>query len=77
MAIPPMKYSVTKEDERFSRWAESMQKDVECAFGILKRRLKTLSAPNLLQSIEAVDQIWLTCCALHNWLLEIDGLDAE
>jgi hypothetical protein len=19
--------------------------------------------------------IWTTCCALHNWLLEIDGLD--
>ncbi len=25
----------------------------------------------------AVDNIWLTCCALHNWLLEIDGLNAE
>jgi hypothetical protein len=22
-----------------------------------------------------VDLIWLTCCALHNWLLEIDGLN--
>jgi hypothetical protein len=21
------------------------------------------------------DKIWLTCCALHNWLLEADGLD--
>ena len=21
--------------------------------------------------------IWKTCCALHNWLLEIDGLDRE
>ncbi len=21
-----------------------------------------------------VDNIWLTCCALHNWLLEVDGL---
>jgi len=24
-----------------------------------------------------VDKIWLTCCALHNWLLDIDGLDKE
>ena len=72
-----MKYPVREEDERFSRWAESMRKDVECAFEILKRRFKILSVPNPFQSIQAVDQIWLTCCALHNWLLKIDGLDAE
>ncbi len=29
-----------------------------------------------LHSIESVDRIWLTCCALHNMLLEVDGLDA-
>lgn len=23
------------------------------------------------------DNIWFTCCALHNWLLEIDGLDSR
>ncbi len=22
----------------------------------------------------AVDHVWFTCCALHNWLLEVDGL---
>ena len=25
----------------------------------------------------AVDRIWFTCCALHNWLLEADGLDEQ
>ena len=70
--IPPMKYPVSEEDERFSRWTESMRKDVEFAFGILKRRFKILSVPNPLQSIKDVDQIWLTCWALHNWLLKID-----
>ena len=24
---------------------------------------------------QAGDRIFLTCCALHNWLLEVDGLD--
>jgi hypothetical protein len=24
--------------------------------------------------VDKVDEIWLTCCALHNWLLDIDGL---
>ena len=30
-----------------------------------------------IQGIYAVDNIWVACCALHNWLLEIDGLNAE
>ena len=28
-----------------------------------------------MHSIESVDMIWATCCALHNMLLEVDGLD--
>ena len=28
-----------------------------------------------LHSTQSVDRVWLTCCALHNWLLEVDGLD--
>ena len=70
-----MKFPVTEEDERFSRWAESMRKDVEGAFGILKRRFTILSVPISIHSLDKVDQIWKTCCALHNWLLQIDGLD--
>ena len=27
--------------------------------------------------MEAADTVWKTCCALHNWLLEIDGLDNQ
>ncbi len=30
-----------------------------------------------LQGVDAVDKAWLTCCVLHNWLLEIDGLNAK
>ena len=25
----------------------------------------------------SADNIWMTCCALHNWLLEIDGLSEQ
>jgi hypothetical protein len=28
-----------------------------------------------LNGQEAADKVFLTCCALHNWLLEVDGLD--
>ena len=43
-AIPLSKNAVTSKELRWSQWLESMQKDVECAFGILKagwRILKT------------------------------------
>jgi len=30
-----------------------------------------------LQGMDTCNNIWLTCCALHNWLLEVDGLDGE
>ena len=53
-----------------------MRKDVECAFGILKGRWRILKTGVRVQGVESVDKVWLTCCALHNWLLEIDGLDA-
>ena len=54
-----------------------MRKDVECAFGILKGRWGILKTSVCLQSTQAVDQVWLTCCAFHNMLLEIDGLDDQ
>ena len=47
----------------------------ECTFGILKGRWRILKTGVRLHSTQSVDRVWLTCCALHNWLLEIDGLD--
>ena len=54
-----------------------MRKDVECTFGILKGRWQTLKTGVRLHGVDKVDQVWFTCCALHNWLLEIDGLSNE
>ena len=75
--IPPMKQSRLCTETRWSQWLESMRKDVECCFGILKGRFRILKSPIRIHDIEEVDKIWKTCCALHNWLLEIDGLDKE
>ena len=49
---------------------------MECAFGILKGRFRILKTGIRLHSTATVDMVWLTCCALHNMLLEVDGLDA-
>ena len=54
-----------------------MRKDVECTFGILKGRWRILKTGVRLHDTASVDKIWLTCCALHNMLLEVDGLDKE
>jgi len=60
---------------RWSEWLESMRKDVECTFGILKGRWRILKSGVCLHGVREADKIWETCCALHNWLLEHDGLD--
>jgi hypothetical protein len=30
-----------------------------------------------ISGVDNVDKTWLTCCALHNWLLKVDGLNGE
>jgi Plant transposon protein len=51
-----------------------MRKDVKCTFGILKGRFRILKTGIRLHKINSVDQLWCTCCALHNMFLEYDGL---
>jgi hypothetical protein len=54
-----------------------MWKDVECTFGILKGRWRILKSGVRLHGVDSADSVWFTCCALHTWLLEIDGLTEE
>jgi hypothetical protein len=49
-------------------------KDVECTFGILKRRWRTLKTGIRLHNTEVADGVCVTCCAVHNMLLDVDGL---
>lgn len=74
--VPPLKTTESVPELRFSQWVESLRKDVvECTFGILKGRFCLLKAGVRLHGVEACDKLWLTCCALHNMMLTIDGLD--
>ena len=52
-----------------------MRKDVECTFGILKGRFRALKLPIYFQTAEAIDNMFFTCCILHNMILAHDGLD--
>jgi hypothetical protein len=73
--VPPFTKSCVRTEIRWSEWVESMRKDVECTFGILKGRWRILKTGIRMKEVGDVDKIWKTCCALHNMLLEIDGLD--
>jgi hypothetical protein len=75
--IPPLKHTADAREIRWSQWLESMRKDVECTFGILKGRWRILKAGVSLRSAEAMDRVWKTCCSLHNWLLNVDGLNVR
>lgn len=75
--VPPSKFYCTYAEMRFSKWIESLRKDVECTFGIMKGRFRILKTGIPLHGIEVCDRVWLTCCALHNFFLVEDGLDEK
>ncbi len=69
-----MKDTCNRSELRFSQWLETLRKDFECTFGILKGRWRILKTGTCVHNTEACDNIWMTCCALHNLLLDVDGL---
>ena len=75
--IPSMKNEVTYKYIHFSEWLESMRKDIEFAFVILKGRLFILHYGIRIRIIERCDHIKKTWCALHNRLISIDDLQKD
>ena len=72
--IPLVKDAVTYREIRFSEWLESVCKDIECIFGILKKSSALLSYGMRTHDISKCDKLWTTCCAIRTILLQIDGL---
>ena len=72
-----MKDTTSRAEIRFSEWLESLRKDVECTFGILKSRWRILKSGIRSHGLLNCDRTWLTCCALHNMLQDVDGFDSE
>ena len=71
----PMKHTSLPNDALWSKWVESVRKDVECVFGILKGRFRCLKLPIYYHDKATVDSMFFTCCILHNMLLSLDGYD--
>ncbi|CAN0563637.1 unnamed protein product [Ectocarpus sp. 12 AP-2014] len=73
--IEPSKYPLSENFLLFSKRLESVRKDVECFFGILKSRFRILKLAMAYQSQERIDNVFFTCCILHNMLHTFDGMD--
>ena len=75
--IPPFKETNSFGHLLFSEWVESMRKDIECAFGILKGRFRILKYGMRFHKVEHCDMLFKTLCALHNLLIKEDRLDTN
>jgi hypothetical protein len=69
------KHTEEADMKAFSGLCESVRKDVECLFGILKKRFRCLGVPCLAHFAENINNMVKVCSILHNMLLAHDGLD--
>ena len=73
--IDPMHNRYGFPEVVFSEWLESVRKDVECAFGILKIRFRFLRGFVVYHDAITIENAFKTAAMLHNMLLEWDQLD--
>ena len=58
----------------FSTNIESVRKDVECTFGIIKKRWRILNNGFYQRDIVKCEKIFVTCCCLNNFMLDLMDL---
>lgn len=75
--MEPTKDPVDEADQQWSEMAESLRKDIERLFGVLKQAFAILKYGTRFGDLGVVDDIFLTCLAMYNQRKEIDGLDEE
>ena len=54
---------------------ESVRKDIECCFGIIKGWWRLFKGGILFNTREKIDNAWFTACILHNMLHKVKRLD--
>jgi len=58
--VPPFTVTSNVDEIRWSKWLESMRKDIECMFGILKGSWRILKAGVRIHGVDGADDVWLT-----------------
>lgn len=70
---PSKKGMPDSPEMRWTKNLESIRKDIEGVFGILKIRFRFLKNFNNLRTQSSIDNAFVTCCMLHNMILRSDG----
>ena len=70
------KHASDPDMKAFSGLCESVRKDIECLFGILKKKFRILAVPQLEHDPSKIDRVVHICSILHNMMLHHKGLDA-
>ena len=64
--IDPSKTAFSHMETVYAEWVESVRKDVECLFGILKARFRFLKLPIEFHNIDTIRDAMRACCILNN-----------
>ena len=75
--IDPMPQTSSVKGTIWSEWLESIRKDVECFFGILKSRFRMLKNAIQMHSFKDIECAWYCAIILHNMLIQYDGKDMD
>mmetsp|Transcript_1820 Transcript_1820/g.4132 ORF Transcript_1820/g.4132 Transcript_1820/m.4132 type:complete len:173 (-) Transcript_1820:1203-1721(-) len=77
--IPPYKHQVdgTKAKRWWSKWVESLRKDVECSFGIMKKRFQSIKNRSRYHNKETLETVFFCCAILHNMNHHYDQYDEK
>ncbi len=62
--------TVASSEGYFSSNLESVRKDVECTFGMLKKRSKILNNGLVYRNIKICENLFVTAVCLHNMLVD-------
>ena len=72
---PVQNRSAGSDVDIWSKFMESVRKNVECTFGNLKQWFHVLKHNVRLQNKAVIHDIFICCCILHNMLMDFDGWD--
>ena len=72
--IDPDKHRLHRDQVIWSEWLESVRKDVECLFGILKQRWRFFRNGISYHDVNVIEAAFKTVCCLNNMILLSDQI---
>lgn len=73
--IKTMKAPSSPKEKLFAKRQEAVRKDVERAFGVLKKKFAILQIGTRLHYLEDLSNVMLACIIMHNMIIEDESQD--